>query len=391
MDPNDFDRRLERLNNIVKRARIDGHSKQLIFKYQEACFADGLSKARAYFYTNLIYIVAKMLGKPLNQAAKEDLIRVLSEIEKSDYKDWTKQGFKVALKKFYKWLRGTPNYPEEVSWIKTSIRKNKHLLPEQLLTADDVQRMVDAAKNPRDKALITTLYDTGIRIGELLKLTIGHVTFDRYGVQLIVNGKTGMRRVRGVLCTAALRRWLEEHPKRKRPNAPLWIDRYGNPMTYEEARMAIRKVAQRAGITKPINPHSFRHSRATWLANKLTEAQMKEHFGWTQSSDMASIYVHLAGRDVDKALLKAYGVVMEEEKEEKVELTRICPRCGEVAAASAKFCPRCSLALDVEAIIQVEEARKVGDQIMEELIQDPEVLSSPHQEAGGERPRRKTT
>jgi ribosomal protein S27AE len=90
---------------------------------------------------------------------------------------------------------------------------------------------------------------------------------------------------------------------------------------------------------------------------------------------MASIYVHLAGRDVDKALLKAYGVVMEEEREEKVELTRICPRCGEVAAASAKFCLRCSLALDVEAIIQVEEARKVGDQIMEELIQDPEVLN----------------
>jgi hypothetical protein len=39
---------------------------------------------------------------------------------------------------------------------------------------------------------------------------------------------------------------------------------------------------------------------------------MKEYFGWVQSSDMASVYVHLSGRDVDSALLKLHGMIQED-------------------------------------------------------------------------------
>ena len=53
---------------------------------------------------------------------------------------------------------------------------------------------------------------------------------------------------------------------------------------------------------------------------------MKELFGWAKGSDMPSVYVHLSGRDVDKALLKAYGI--EEGEESKPILTpKECPRC----------------------------------------------------------------
>ncbi|MBD3210268.1 hypothetical protein GF318_02700 [Candidatus Micrarchaeota archaeon] len=44
------------------------------------------------------------------------------------------------------------------------------------------------------------------------------------------------------------------------------------------------------------------------MANKLTEARMKACFGWVQGSDMAGVYVHLSGRDVDKAILGTYGM-----------------------------------------------------------------------------------
>jgi len=44
------------------------------------------------------------------------------------------------------------------------------------------------------------------------------------------------------------------------------------------------------------------------MANYLTEAQMNAYFGWVQGSDMPSIYVHLSGRDIDDAILKANGV-----------------------------------------------------------------------------------
>ncbi len=66
-----------------------------------------------------------------------------------------------------------------------------------------------------------------------------------------------------------------------------------------------------AGIQKRgLYLHLFRHSRATELASYLTEAQMKQYFGWVRNSDTPSVYVHMGGRDVDRALLRYYGVVV---------------------------------------------------------------------------------
>jgi len=102
--------------------------------------------------------------------------------------------------------------------------------------------------------------------------------------------------------------------------------------------MMLRRAARRAGLRKAVNPHIFRHSRASNLANKLTEAQLKDMFRWTQSSEMAAVYVHMSGRDVDKALLKIHGLAGEEEKEEENKLKIIkCLRCGEKNAPIARF------------------------------------------------------
>jgi integrase/recombinase XerD len=81
------------------------------------------------------------------------------------------------------------------------------------------------------------------------------------------------------------------------------------PMQYGTIRMRLNKLAKKAGINKKIHPHLFRHSRATYMANYLTEAQMNMYFGWVQGSNMPSIYVHLSGRDIDDAVLKANGII----------------------------------------------------------------------------------
>ncbi|MEA3378864.1 MAG: hypothetical protein U9Q69_04460 [Nanoarchaeota archaeon] len=52
--------------------------------------------------------------------------------------------------------------------------------------------------------------------------------------------------------------------------------------------MMIRKLFKEAGVDKKHNPHTFRHSRASYLANYLTEFQMNQYFGWVQGSDMPS-------------------------------------------------------------------------------------------------------
>lgn len=116
------------------------------------------------------------------------------KIEKKDYTDWTKHDYKMILKRFFKWLRGFDDYPDEVKWIKVTVKRRKNLLPEELLTEEDVKKLIDSADYPRDKALVSLLYESGCRIIELNTLTIKHVSFDDYGAQIVVSGGKGMRR-----------------------------------------------------------------------------------------------------------------------------------------------------------------------------------------------------
>jgi integrase/recombinase XerD len=105
----------------------------------------------------------------------------------------------------------------------------------------------------------------------------------------------------------------------------------------------------------------------------LTEAQMKEIFGWTQSSDMAAIYVHLSGRDVDDALLKLAGFKKEADMEKSALQPKSCPRCNVINPPTAKFCFSCSSALDMYAAMEIDNKRKSWDEKMLILVKDTEV------------------
>jgi ribosomal protein L37E len=134
-------------------------------------------------------------------------------------------------------------------------------------------------------------------------------------------------------------------------------------------------IARRAGISKKVNPHNFRHSRASYLANFLTEAQMKEHFGWMQDSKMAAIYVHLSGRNVDSALLKVYGIETNGQKQESILKPQDCLRCGERNQVTNKFCQKCGMPLDqavISDIVQKDLERREADKVLDGLLQDDE-------------------
>jgi integrase/recombinase XerD len=223
-----------------------------------------------------------------------------------------KHDYKVVLKKFYRWLNNGQE-PSIVKWISTSFKDKNQKLPEDMITESEVKLMIDSAENNRDKAMIALLWDIGARISEIGNLHVKDIKFDDIGISILVNGKTGPRKVRAVWSIDYINDWLKVHPGQKNPEAPLWFNfakksENLEAMQYGAIRMQLTKISRKAGISKKIHPHLFRHSRATYMANYLTEAQMDAYFGWIQGSDMPSIYVHLSGRDVDDAVLKANGI-----------------------------------------------------------------------------------
>jgi ribosomal protein L40E len=124
-----------------------------------------------------------------------------------------------------------------------------------------------------------------------------------------------------------------------------------------------------------VNPHSFRHARASNLANVLTEAQMKEYLGWVGDSRMASTYVHLSGRNIDNALLKLNGIKTEDEVNNEEHKLRIktCLRCQESNSPTSSFCSRCGSPLDMRTAMQLHEEESKIDGVMDNLLEDPEV------------------
>jgi ribosomal protein L40E len=77
---------------------------------------------------------------------------------------------------------------------------------------------------------------------------------------------------------------------------------------------------------------------------------------------MASVYVHLSGKDVDEALLKARGI--EVKKEEPKQAVKVCLKCNEPNSYLAHFCKRCGNPLDIKASF---EAEKLEDLLIEYL------------------------
>jgi integrase/recombinase XerD len=267
-----------------------------------------------------IYVLTKLsllLGHIFRNTEKKEMLILFSKIELSNYSDWSKTEFKVILKRFYKWLLGEDEYyPPCVAWIRTKDVKN-HILPEQLLTEEEVLQVVNACQFVRDKAFIHLLYESGARIGEILSLKIKHITFAEPVSAILVNGKTGQRRIPIIKSVAPLKEWILKHPFKDNSDSMLWVktnERKGNfrkqgehsntdHIGYSSVNKFLQVNFESIGLKKRCNPHIFRHSRATFLAKHLTEAQLKMFFGWTQSSDMAARYVHLSGRDLDKVIL----------------------------------------------------------------------------------------
>ncbi len=167
------------------------------------------------------------------------------------------------------------------------------------LTAEEVAQLI--ATQPRttfagrrNRAMLALLYDTAIRVGELVALRVADV--DLAGRTLRVRGKA--RRDRRVPLSADLARVLAAYLAEARSRDRLFTSAAGAPLRTTAVNQWLRRAARRAGIAKRVSPHVFRHSFATaYLRNGGDEFTLQEILGHA-TLDMVRRYVHLAASDV---------------------------------------------------------------------------------------------
>ncbi len=380
----DLTYKLIKAKELIKKTKdINSANKEYILKFIDRISAEGLSKARQIKYIYNLKTISKLLDKDFNKATKSDIEKLCSKINNSDYTAWTKHDFLAEIKRFYRWLKQTEEYPPEVKWIKNNMKRSRRKLPKELLTIEDVKELAENTNNLRDRCLLLLLYESGARVGELLGIKVKDVEFDKYGALVNLFGKTGARKIRVIASSPAISNWLLEHPKKQSKNfkdsyllCGLWGVNKGGELHYRHVNKLLKESGEKAGIDKPMNPHHFRHSRATELAKKLTEAQLCQYLGWVQGSQEASTYVHLSGRDIDKAMLEIHGLVEEEKQKDKFKPI-ICPRCGIKNDPAAKFCSGCSLGLDEKSVMEYDKMKEIATKTgyaIEKATDDTETL-----------------
>jgi site-specific recombinase XerD len=167
------------------------------------------------------------------------------------------------------------------------------------LTPEEIEQILQACEGRhwlrlRDKALILTLLDTGLRIHEAHSLKVGDIQQDT----LIVKGKGSKQRMVFLSpeTRLAIKRYLKACPYPLQESSPLWQGRNG-ALTLNGIMEVVEKIGKRAGLPKPLGAHAFRRTFATWsLRNGIDLEHLRQLMG---HSDYAVLRQYLALVEAD--------------------------------------------------------------------------------------------
>ena len=161
-----LDKRLKRIFQILEEDnKITKRDKKVLREYSDNLSLEGLSLSCNVKYMSILVQLSRKLKIGFEKAKMNDIKNMILDIEKNpNYKDWTKYLFKVSIRKFYKWLKKCDK-PEEVAWIKAVMKHNSDKLPEQMLSEDDIKKLIIGSRSCMYRAFISLLYESGCRVG----------------------------------------------------------------------------------------------------------------------------------------------------------------------------------------------------------------------------------
>lgn len=166
----------------------------------------------------------------------------------------------------------------------------------------------------RDKAMILTMYSAGLRISELVSLSLKKVDGDLGGACVIGKGDKERRVFFSDECREALACYLPARAARVKaggsagPTDMLFINRRGGGISVPGVRWIIARYAERSALGKNIHPHSLRHTFATHLINSGCDVRVIQELLGHSSLSTTQRYTHVNIEHLKKVYKKAHGI-----------------------------------------------------------------------------------
>jgi len=229
-----------------------------------------------YAYVNdislyILFIENKLNKQDIKLVDKEDIESYINYLKKNNYSDTSIRRKTVSVRLFHKYLSKKYKIINPCEKIKT--RKITKSLP-NVLSIKEVELLLNIplinAYDYRNKAMLELMYATGLRVSELVELTLHDIDFnEKY---LRITGKGNKTRIIpiGEVAFKYLNIYLDEYRNSMKKSYicdNVFLNNHGKKMTRQGFFKVLKDIAKKQGINKEITPHILRHSFATHLLN----------------------------------------------------------------------------------------------------------------------------
>ncbi len=174
---------------------------------------------------------------------------------------------------------------------------------EKLLNAVDLS----LPEGQRNRAILETLYGSGLRVSELINLKISNIYFNENIITITGKGNKQRLVPLGEIAKKHILLYMENHRVHLSPSKAhediLFLNRRGGKISRQMIFLIIKNLAEKAGINKNISPHTFRHSFATHLVQNGADLRAVQDLLGHASIITTEIYTHLNQEDLRKAIL----------------------------------------------------------------------------------------
>lgn len=237
----------------------------------------------------------------ISEVTTLELRRFIAELQQAGYAKSTISRKLACLRSFFR-------FAVREGWVEANIAKPLRnpragrKLP-HFLSAEEIARLLDSPSSKtssglRDRAILETMYSAGLRVSELVGLSIENIDFESGLVRVRGKGRKERLSPLGSYAQKALKKYLakrEPSPKGTKDDvSAVFLNRFGNRLTSRSVGRMLEKHLKQCGLDQRTSPHTLRHSFATHLLDRGADIRSVQELLGHKSLITTQIYTHVS-------------------------------------------------------------------------------------------------
>jgi integrase/recombinase XerD len=271
---------------------------RLVDRFVDSLWAErGIAPATGEAYRRDLLHFLTRIGRPIHAVERSDILSDLAQRMRGGASTASVVRQLSCLRQFFAWALREREIARD-----PMLDIDGPKLPRRLpgtLTAREVDALLaapdgDSALARRDRAMLETLYASGMRVSELAALPLARLNLGQGVVRVL--GKGGRERLvpLGEAACEALRQWLAVRGDFEPTAATVFVSRRGAALSRQAIWARIRQLALRAGIDGPVYPHRLRHAFATHLLDNGADLRVVQMLLGHADLATTQIYTHVS-------------------------------------------------------------------------------------------------